>query len=46
VAFFAVPESRPLLAEIVQKFPGGERGLLYRKPRPTEILLEYYVLAP
>ncbi|HVF24908.1 MAG TPA: glycosyltransferase family 39 protein [Anaerolineales bacterium] len=46
VAFFAVPESRPLLEEIVQKFPGGERGLLYRKPRPTEILLEYYVLAP
>ena len=46
VAFFAVPESRPLLEEIIQKFPGGERGLLYRKPRPTEILLEYYVLAP
>ena len=46
VAFFAVPESRPLLAEIAQKFPGGERGLVYRKPRPTEILLEYYVLAP
>ncbi|MDQ3007185.1 MAG: glycosyltransferase family 39 protein, partial [Chloroflexota bacterium] len=46
VAFFAVPESRPLLEEIVQKFPDGERGLLYRKPRPTEILLEYYVLAP
>ena len=46
VAFFAVPESRPLLEEISQKFPGGERGLIYRKPRPTEILLEYYVLAP
>jgi 4-amino-4-deoxy-L-arabinose transferase-like glycosyltransferase len=46
VAFFAVPESRALLEEVVQKFPGGERGLLYRKPRPTEILLEYYVLAP
>ena len=46
VAFFAVPESRPLLEEISQKFPGGERGLVYRKPRPTEILLEYYILAP
>ncbi|MEO5887642.1 MAG: hypothetical protein ABIQ77_08265, partial [Anaerolineales bacterium] len=46
VAFFAVPESRPLLEEVSQKFPGGERGLIYRKPRPTEILLEYYILAP
>ena len=46
VAFFAVPESRPLLEEVSQKFPGGERGLVYRKPRPTEILLEYYILAP
>ena len=26
VAFFAVPESRPLLEEVSQKFPGGERG--------------------
>ena len=46
VAFFAVPESRPLLEEVTLKFPGGERGLIYRKPRPTEILLEYYILAP
>ena len=46
VAFFAVPESRPLLEEVSLKFPGGERGLVYRKPRPTEILLEYYILAP
>lgn len=46
VAFFAIPENRPLLEEISQKFPGGERGLVYRKPRPAEILLEYYILAP
>ena len=46
VAFFAIPENRPLLEEISQKFPGGERGLIYRKPRPNEILLEYYILAP
>ena len=46
VAFFAIPENRPLLEEVSQKFPGGERGLIYRKPRPNEILLEYYILAP
>ena len=46
VAFFAIPENRPLLEEISQKFPGGQRGLIYRKPRPAEILLEYYILAP
>jgi hypothetical protein len=46
VAFFAIPESHPLLEEVSQKFPGGERGLIYRKPRPTEILFEYYILAP
>lgn len=46
VAFFAIPENRPLLEEISQKFPGGERGLIYRKPRPNEILFEYYILAP
>ena len=46
VAFFAIPENRPLLEEISQKFPGGERGLIYRKTRPGEILFEYYILAP
>ena len=46
VAFFAIPENRSLLEEISQKFPGGERGLIYRKPRPNEILFEYYILAP
>lgn len=46
VAFFATPENRPLIDEISQKFPGGERGLIYRKPRPHEILFEYYILAP
>jgi hypothetical protein len=46
VAFFAIQENRPLLEEISQKFPGGERGLIYRKPMPNEILLEYYILSP
>lgn len=45
-AFFAIPENRPLLEEISQKFPGGQRGLIYRKPKPNEILFEYYILAP
>ena len=42
--FFATPENRPLLAEIVQKYPGGEGGLVYRNPKPAEILFEYYIL--
>jgi 4-amino-4-deoxy-L-arabinose transferase-like glycosyltransferase len=46
VAFFAIPENRTLLEEISQKFPGGKRGLVYRKPKPEEVLLEYYILAP
>lgn len=46
VGFFAIPENRSLLAEISQKFPGGESGLVYRKPRPEEILFEYYILDP
>ena len=46
VAFFAIPENQPLIEEISQKFPGGERGLIYRKSSPGEILFEYYILAP
>ena len=46
VAFFAIPENQPLIEEISQKFPGGERGLIFRKSRPGEILFEYYILAP
>jgi len=46
VGFFAIPENRLLLREIRQKFPGGEGGLVYRKPRPDEILFEYYILRP
>ena len=46
VAFFAIPENRPLLEEVIQKFPGGEKGLIYRKTRPGEILFEYYILSP
>lgn len=45
-AFFAIPENRPLIDEISQKYPGGQRGLIYRKTRPGEILFEYYILAP
>jgi hypothetical protein len=44
--FFAIPENRPLLAEISQKFPGGESGLVYRKSNPGEILFEYYIISP
>ncbi len=42
--FFAIPEDRPLLAEISAKYPGGEDGLVYRKPKPDEVLFEYYIL--
>ena len=45
-AFFAIPENRPLIEEISRKFPGGQRGLIYRKTRPGEVLFEYYILAP
>ena len=44
--FFAIPENRPMLDAISQKYPGGERGLVYRKPKPDEILFEYYILQP
>lgn len=44
-AFFAIPENLALLAEITQKYPGGEDGIVFRKPNPTEILFEYYILA-
>ena len=44
--FFAVPESRSLLQEISQKFPGGESGVVYRKTKPNEVLFEYYILKP
>ena len=46
VAFFAIPENRPLLQEISQKFPGGKKGLVFRKPKPDEVLFEYYILSP
>lgn len=46
VAFFAIPENSTLIDEISLKFPGGNRGVIYRKPRPNVILFEYYILAP
>jgi 4-amino-4-deoxy-L-arabinose transferase-like glycosyltransferase len=44
VGIFAIPENRSLLAEISQKYPGGDDGLIYRKSKPDEILFEYYIL--
>jgi hypothetical protein len=44
-AFFSVPESRALLAMIIEKYPGGETGFVNRKPKPDELLFEYYVLS-
>lgn len=46
VAFFSIPENSALLDEVSRKFPGGNRGVIYRKPRPNEILFEYYILTP
>ena len=44
--FFAIPENHSLLAEIRQKYPGGEGGIVYRKVRRDEILFEYYIIDP
>jgi 4-amino-4-deoxy-L-arabinose transferase-like glycosyltransferase len=44
VAFFAIPETQVVLAELRQKYPGGQGGLVYRKTRPDELLFEYYVV--
>jgi 4-amino-4-deoxy-L-arabinose transferase-like glycosyltransferase len=44
--FFAIPENRPFLEQIRQRFPGGEGGLVYRKTKPNEVLFEYYILNP
>ncbi|MGE5642426.1 MAG: ArnT family glycosyltransferase [Byssovorax cruenta] len=44
--FFAIPENLVMLAEITQKYPGGDDGIVYRKPNPNEILFEYYILSP
>lgn len=44
VGFFAIPENQALLDEIVQKYPGGEYGRVHRKPKPDEILFDYYII--
>jgi 4-amino-4-deoxy-L-arabinose transferase-like glycosyltransferase len=44
--FFAIPENRMLVEEISQKYPNGERGLVYRRSNPSEILFEYYIVKP
>ncbi|MDQ2691582.1 MAG: hypothetical protein M3Y68_06095, partial [Chloroflexota bacterium] len=46
VGFFAIPENRPALQAISQKYPGGESGLVYRRTNPEEVLFEYYILSP
>lgn len=43
---YAFPESCSLLQQISQKYLGRESGVVYRKPKPNEILFEYYVLKP
>ncbi|MGE5249489.1 MAG: ArnT family glycosyltransferase [Bacteroidota bacterium] len=43
-AFFAIPENQAMLAQIRQRFPGGQGGLVFRKSKPGEVLFEYYVL--
>jgi 4-amino-4-deoxy-L-arabinose transferase-like glycosyltransferase len=45
-AFFAIPENQVVLEQIRERYPGGMAGLVYRKPRPGEILFEYYILPP
>jgi hypothetical protein len=44
IGFFAIPENRMALQEIIQRYPGGENGFVYRRPKPDEILFEYYIL--
>jgi hypothetical protein len=44
-AFFAIPENRALLSMVMEKYPGGKTGYVYRKPKPDEILFEYYILS-
>jgi 4-amino-4-deoxy-L-arabinose transferase-like glycosyltransferase len=44
--FFATPENEALLQEIMQKYPGGESGLVYRTSKPEELLFEYYIIKP
>jgi hypothetical protein len=44
--FFAIPENQMLIDEISKKYPGGERGVVLRRPNPNEILFEYYILQP
>jgi 4-amino-4-deoxy-L-arabinose transferase-like glycosyltransferase len=44
-AFFAIPENRAMLATVMEEYPGGESGYVYRKPAPDEMLFEYYVVS-
>ncbi len=41
--FFSIPENRALLATVMDKYPGGETGFVHRRPKPEEILFEYYI---
>ncbi len=42
--FFAIPENHLLLEGIEKKYPGGRQGFVNRKPKPEEVLFEYYIL--
>lgn len=44
-AFFSIPENRALLSTVMEKYPGGKAGYMYRKPSPDEILFEYYIIS-
>jgi 4-amino-4-deoxy-L-arabinose transferase-like glycosyltransferase len=44
VVFFAIPAYFDNLQYIINNFPGGKEGLVYRKPNPQEILFKYYIL--
>jgi 4-amino-4-deoxy-L-arabinose transferase-like glycosyltransferase len=46
VGFFATPENRQLLQQIIQRYPGGEGGLVYRRTKPDQVLFEYYIIDP
>jgi hypothetical protein len=45
LGFFATSDNRPLLDEIRTRFPGGQLGVVHRRPQPDEILFEYYIVA-
>ena len=45
-AYFAIPENLHALATLAGRYPGGTRGRVYRRPKPGEVLFEYYIVEP